>query len=332
MGNQNPLISVIIPVYNAETYLRRCLLSLKEQDYENIEVVMVDDCSTDTSKEICEDFAKTDSRFKLLSMSKNSGAGDTRNKGICFAHGDFIAFVDSDDYVEPAIYTFLLDKILTTGADIATCQAYDCTPSGKKLQYPVNSDFVVTSKEALIYFGKNRYIGFALWNKLYKRDIVKGVEMRTMPSEDAYALFEYLKKANKISISGKPLYNYVIRENSLSSSVSFIDDYQFHIMMASYLRKTYGVSLKSIFKRGMSFVHQVMFIEDKEKRDKFLLPVINSMQSLAAFRLNIKCRLILKILHCCPNIYFAYKKMVYRIFNQKLYKGNKEKAARMQAA
>ena len=121
MENKTDKISVIVPVYNVEDYLDRCINSIVKQTYKNLEIILVDDGSTDSSYKICNEWAKKDERIKVL-HNKNEGVSKARNVGIDASTGDFIAFVDSDDYIEETMFEKLLDKQKTNNSDIVFCR------------------------------------------------------------------------------------------------------------------------------------------------------------------------------------------------------------------
>ena len=117
----NELISVIIPVYNAEKYLNRCLDSVLNNTYKNLEVILVDDGSTDMSGRICDEYAKKDCRIRVL-HKENGGTARARNTGLKIAKGDYIAFVDNDDFVHPCFYEYMLSSMESSSADVAICE------------------------------------------------------------------------------------------------------------------------------------------------------------------------------------------------------------------
>ena len=123
MKQDFPLISVIVPVYNVKPYLAKCLDSLLSQTYPNMEVIVVDDASTDGGGAVCDAFAAKDSRLRVLHLTANSGLSAARNQGVQAAGGQFAAFVDSDDYVESGLLEKLHAQLVETGADISVCGA-----------------------------------------------------------------------------------------------------------------------------------------------------------------------------------------------------------------
>ena len=115
------MISVIVPVYNVEAYLDRCVASITSQDFNNLEIILVDDGSTDASAKMCDAYAAADTRIKVI-HKQNGGLSDARNAGIDIAHGEYIAFIDSDDFILPGYFSYLHRLITQADADIAVCQ------------------------------------------------------------------------------------------------------------------------------------------------------------------------------------------------------------------
>ena len=120
MNKNEPLISIIVPVYNVEKYLSKCIDSIINQTYKNIEIILIDDGSTDSSGAICDKYALVDSRIHVLHI-ENSGVSNARNVGLNHATGDYIGFVDSDDYIEPNMYELLLEELIADDVDVVQC-------------------------------------------------------------------------------------------------------------------------------------------------------------------------------------------------------------------
>lgn len=173
-SNFQAAISIIIPIYNAEKYILRCLESLQQQTLENIEIICIDDGSTDTSTDIIERFAQTEGRCKLIRQS-NSGAGAARKRGVYAASGQYIGFVDSDDYVDSGYFEKLYTAARTNSADVvATSDSFLVYEDGRLEKHP------------MFHFSKKRnlskeewyhifYMSGVMWNKIYKRDFLLSI-------------------------------------------------------------------------------------------------------------------------------------------------------------
>ena len=158
---EEKLISVIIPVYNVEKYLRRCIDSVINQTYKNLEIIIVDDGSTDNSSNICDEYTNKDSRVKVV-HKENGGLSSARNVGIELAKGDLIAFVDSDDYIELEMYEKLKENMDKYDSDIAICQYYNSFKYSIKRQIGVEEEKIYEGKDMFFHMDEIKAIA---WNK-----------------------------------------------------------------------------------------------------------------------------------------------------------------------
>ena len=211
---ENNLISIIIPIYNTEKYLNRCIETVVNQTYSNLEIILINDGSTDNSKEICEEWCKKDNRIIFINKD-NTGVSDTRNKGLEIAKGEYISFIDSDDYIELNFYEKLLKCIMSEKTDIVMCgynRIYENKIEKHLYSYPNKLDKYSFLMKPMIIEG-------FIWNKLFKKDIIANLRFYSdiAMTEDKLFLFEYLDKINNISILNEPLYNYnVYNYNSIT--------------------------------------------------------------------------------------------------------------------
>lgn len=212
-------ISIVIPAYNIAPYLPRCLDSVLSQTYKNLEIIVVDDGSTDNTAEVMREYANRDSRIVPI-YKENTGVSDTRNKGLDIATGDYIGFVDGDDYIEDNMYEVLLNNAVKYNADISHC--------GYKLKFPDNDyDFYSTGKiieqdkqQGIIDLLEATLIEPGIWNKLFRRDIVDNIRMKRELKNNEDLLFNIMAfaRAEKSVFEDKPLYNYIMRTNSATTS------------------------------------------------------------------------------------------------------------------
>lgn len=212
-----PLISLIIPVYNVQDYLEECLDSVLLQDYGNFEVVVVNDGSTDNSREILENYERRDSRIRVIDQ-RNKGLAGARNTGVATACGDYIAFVDSDDYVTPEYLSAMAANAITHDADVSICgRAID---SNGYCVHHVRSGFSGRPLgPAEAFRALNSYSSFdmSMWGKLFKADLFEGIEFpEGKNSEDQFVCYRLLLKANRAYYEDKPFYVYRHREGSIS--------------------------------------------------------------------------------------------------------------------
>ncbi len=164
-----PLVSVLVPAYNVEQYLERCIQSIQDQTYQHIEIIVVDDCSPDKSGEIADKLAKKDQRIQVYHHASNLGLSGARNTGIDHAHGDYITFVDSDDWIERDYVQYLLSIIIKTDADIAISRNF--FTSRYRTQITDDSVAVISPEDMLCDILYHR-IHEGVWNRLYKRSLI----------------------------------------------------------------------------------------------------------------------------------------------------------------
>ena len=214
---KDPLISVIIPVYNVEKYVQKCLDSVTNQSYHNLEIILVDDGSTDSSGKICDTYAKKDERITVIHQ-KNQGLSEARNNGMKVAHGKYTTFIDSDDYIHQEMIMFLYKTLKQYQADIATCTAtfvYEngaCKAPKEDLMIEVH-----TSKEALELMLYQTKINNSAWGKLYKTSLLDNITYpRQQHYEDVGTTYKILRKATQVVITNAPYYFYLQRTNSIA--------------------------------------------------------------------------------------------------------------------
>lgn len=217
------LISIIVPVYNVETYLRRCVDSLLCQTYSNIEIILVDDGSTDKSGSICDEYLYVDKRIRVI-HKKNGGLSSARNAGLEIADGEYIGFLDSDDWARPEMLEFLLSIITEEDSEIAQCGLTLFYEDQKVSEY-VKKDVIreptvhlsyIEAYNQLYGIDVNRGINFLTWNKLYKRSLFDSLRFyEGKNNEDIIMTSKILILCSKISISNTPMVYYMQRKNSI---------------------------------------------------------------------------------------------------------------------
>lgn len=189
-------ISVIVPVYKVEPYLSRCLDSIINQTYRNLEIILVDDGSPDHCGEICDEYARQDSRIRVIHKS-NGGLSDARNHGIDVATGDYIAFVDSDDYVTTDMYEKMLARLEFDNSDMVVCNYYRFDEGSVPPEYGYINlpDRVLSKDEAFDFYLQIGGDYVSAWNKLYKRGIFADLRYPTGKIyEDTFVICEVLNR------------------------------------------------------------------------------------------------------------------------------------------
>lgn len=213
------MISIIVPVYNAEKYLDNCINSLLSQTYTDLEIILVDDGSPDRSGEICDAYAERDSRIRVIHQ-QNGGQSSARNTGLALASGEYVGFVDADDTVEPDMYAVLYEAI--QGRDLSICGARRVREGQvlRKTEKTVN--FVALDFDGLykeVYGRMNN----GVWNKLFRRELAQACRFTEglFHNEDLIFLLNYLPLAQNGSITTKVAYNYFVREGSVTNRNHF---------------------------------------------------------------------------------------------------------------
>lgn len=211
-------VSIIVPIYNVEKYLERCVTSILNQTYKNIEVLLIDDCATDTSGKIAKKFEQKDSRCRYIKREKNGGLSAARNTGVENATGEYLSFVDSDDWVSENFTAHLVNKAKEQDADITVCDYIMIDDSGKETKANTLENLDDNSKlEDKIAYIRNHVV-----TKLFKRDFFIKQNLK-FPEEIKRAAemglsIPILTRTNKIAILNEALYYYYQRSNSLSNN------------------------------------------------------------------------------------------------------------------
>ena len=218
----SPAISVIVPVYNEEKFIRNCLNSIVNQTMKDFEVIIVNDGSTDFSSNIIEEFKKENSNFIIINQ-ENLGVAEARNQALKYARGDDLAFVDSDDHIEPEFLEKLYLTALSTNADIVCCGFSTYLPEkDKKIRKPFCfKTGVYSNKKMLNSLIKDIRMHFYMWNKLWKKDlfIKNNISFPDMYFEDIPVVMSLFYFANKIAVINKEYYNYTKSDYSIVNNI-----------------------------------------------------------------------------------------------------------------
>lgn len=215
----NFLVSIVVPIYNAENYIERCINSIINQNYKNIEIILVNDGSTDNSLKICETFALNDKRIIIISQ-KNMGVSTARNAGINVAKGDYISFVDSDDTIENNYIQELVDNSNSGKADVVICGYNDIYTNNKKIENKLSDDIKLNGKISDDYAILKKYLKYPFL-KIYKMNLLKenniNFPIHFTDAEDQVFNFKIFSLAKNYNFVNESLYNYChANSNSLS--------------------------------------------------------------------------------------------------------------------
>ena len=213
MDKTKPNISVVVPIYNVEPYLRRCVDSLLQQSYSDFELILVDDGSPDNCGAICDDYAATDPRVQVVHKA-NGGLSDARNAGLTIAQGEYIAFVDSDDWVSKDYLERLLAALLDTGADICECDVF--RTSGEETISAQGIPAVFNTEEALEQLIYDGTFHQHVWNKLYRRTVIADILFpKGKTNEDEFWTYRVFGNAKTVAKISDILYFYFQRSGSI---------------------------------------------------------------------------------------------------------------------
>lgn len=290
------LISVIVPIYKVEKYLQKCVENLINQTYSNLEIILIDDGSPDGCPALCDAYAMQDRRIKVI-HKENCGASDARNAGMKIAKGDYICFIDSDDWIDTDAYRLMMDIIIRYDADIVECNfnyTYDHEIKEKQVN---NFKEVFNTEEALRELISARIFQSVVWNKIYKRECVEGIDFEVGKiCEDEFWVYQVFARAKKIVFMNKALYYYLQRNTSVMGSYSLkrLDGVEgtFNRMcfMEKYYPNLYLIS-KLAFYRECIFHYQMILKNEEVDVDKL------GKKLLYEYRKRIKFSI--KELNCC---------------------------------
>lgn len=230
-----PKVSIIVPVYNVEKYLNRCIESLVHQTLKEIEIILVDDLSPDKSPQMCDEWAKKDPRIKVIHKERNEGLGFARNTGLDYAVGECVTFCDSDDWVEEETYDFVYNKVKEKKLDVCWFQSRRVSVDGSSLENgnDVNEEYFDTPQKMenfrLDMIGRNpekresRSRGMSSCMALFRRTLfvssgVRYPSERVVASEDFIFLLDFLKHVHRVGIIPNVFYNYRINPASISQT------------------------------------------------------------------------------------------------------------------
>lgn len=290
-------ISIVVAVYNAEKTLKKCVDSLLNQTYNNIEIILVNDCSKDNSLDICNEYSKANDNVKVISNERNSGVSNTRNNGIDNSTGEYICFVDSDDYVESnyiEVLYYYYQKYNTV--PICGFVYHDEYNHAKPVKYSWSGDEGLVSLGEAFKLKSELYLT-ALWNKLFDRRLIidKNIkfDINISVGEDLRFSVEYFDKNNisEVSVLKSPLYHYMkLSDNSLMSN--FVDNFdreKYSLDLIRSLAIKYNKSVDVEYKKAIeqvktSMIYLIMRDKKFSNKEKFIrIKKINSKFTLIMF-------------------------------------------------
>lgn len=275
-----PLITIVIPVYNVENYVEKCINSVCNQLYDNLDIILVDDGSTDSSGRICDRMAEQDSRIRVL-HTENKGLSAARNAGIDIARGSLIGFVDSDDWVEPDMYSFLYQLMAEHNADITVCSHYVDKNGKQKCKMQRNELVVCNRDEAMELLMIDKLLHNYAWDKLYKKELFDGLRYpEGIIYEDIAFTFKVMYRVQKVVIHAQPKYHYTVRPGSIVSkrytihrNLSYFNAE--YILMTFMVKHGYKNGAKHLVRRG---IHTLKRLIMSNCPDETLVDILNQLR------------------------------------------------------
>lgn len=250
-------ISVIVPVYNVEQYLERCVDSIINQTYTNLEIILVNDGSTDNSGKLCDELAKKDERIRVI-HKENGGLSDARNRGIDEAESDLVGFIDSDDYIDSDMYEVLLKNLNNTDADLSMCALYDVYNNTPEAQVTNKETWELSSEQAIKMVMEAKILSVTAVNKLYRKSLFTDLKFEVGKiAEDAFIMIKLLDKCEKIVATNEKKYYYVHRENSITTqkfSTKFLNVIEAYEQNSNIILEKYP-KLKDVAQTRMNWAY-----------------------------------------------------------------------------
>ena len=268
------MISIIVPIYNVEKYLSRCIDSILQQSYQNLELILVDDGSPDGCGAICDAYAEKDSRITVIHQ-KNAGVSAARNAGLSCARGMLIGFIDPDDYIAPNMYQELIEAMEATEAELAIC-GYNYVDEDARVdehrKYPLAERELLTQEQLMERFSDMPpSIRLSVWNKLFKSNLLHDLKFMEglHSSEDVLFLAKYACKIEKAVVVHKPLYLNTVRKGSAThgglSIDSLADSFAVHDKMYKIVVKKYP----KLRDHSLAFLLDVCVLKYCESKEQY---------------------------------------------------------------
>ena len=298
------LISVIVPIYNVQKFLSKCLDCLLAQTYKNIEIILVDDGSKDGSGEICDQYAEKHEQIKILHQL-NAGPSKARNSGLDIANGKYVVFVDGDDIVSPYLVEDLYSLIQRNHADLGICNPVHCYPGGEVKFTRIGEERFLSSEEAIQEMLYQSYFFVPAWGKIYPISFFDKVRFpEGLLFEDSAIMYKLFDEAECIVFSSAELYGYVHRENSITTNRFSEHDFdilkiceQIELDMAgrsdSLKKAARAYHTASVLRVYMNMPHTDGFEGQRESCEKYLKKHCNMVLADKCIRKKLRIALLL---------------------------------------
>ena len=259
-----PLISVIIPAYNIEEYIDRCLESVCNQTYSNLEIIVIDDGSTDKTPLILDNWQKKDARIRVI-HKENEGVSKARNKGIESANGDYIGFVDGDDMISPDMLEFLYDNLVKANAQISHCGYQMVFPDRRDNYHGPGEKIEQDNHRGLKDLLEGSIVEPGLWNKLYKKELFEGLRLNEniKYNEDLLLNYYLFKKASKSIFVDEMKYFYMVRSNSATGSINNNKIIDPILVLQEIMKNEQGETLNILIRRYINVLTNFIVMNKK---------------------------------------------------------------------
>ena len=315
----NPAISVIVPVYNVEAYVRKSLQSVAKQTFDDWECIVVDDGSTDGSGAICDEFAARDPRFRVIHQ-ENRGLSGARNTGLAVAQGRYIGFLDSDDYIHPDMYQVLFTAIEQTGADFAVVNTRVVNNMDEPFQpNPPIKYWVMNREQLFTYWFENKENGIMMsvaWNKLYNRHIIHEIFFNDVLSEDCDYNVRVLRRCVQAVIINQVLHHYHQRPDSIISRRSYSDvvnaRLSFFLALYNYGDDSNAMTATELANYHIRMMKMYLSLRFQSRRFPHISQKVHQCMTkvkhdfLSDSLIPIKLKMIMGLMFYCPWVYAAF--------------------------
>lgn len=278
----NPEISIVVPVYNVEDFIHDCIQSILDQTFKNFELILVNDGSTDKSGAICDEYAEKDQRIRVI-HKENGGQSSARNSGIDAAKGNYIGFIDSDDWIDPEMYKILYTKLVENSADITACNLMQYDKDADKNLYCNKTDDVSYDRDsAMDELYLNERLTFSPCNKLYKKNLFEGIRFKEgYILEDMDFSYRMMHQAKKVYYTGQALYNYRYNEKSTMRKVfskKRLDEFEVRKNMYLFYQKNYPNRANELYAEWfltglMLYISIEKYYQQEKKQYKYLINI-----------------------------------------------------------
>jgi glycosyltransferase involved in cell wall biosynthesis len=312
-----PVLSIIVPIYKVESYLRKCIDSILTQTFTDFELILIDDGSPDNCPQICEEYKILDKRV-ILVHKENGGLSEARNYGLNIARGDYLGFVDSDDYIASTMYEVMINAIKETGSDMVFCDNLRVSSDGITTQ-SWGGEAKCYSHEEAMYALLTDKINSQAWNKLYKRDLFKEIRYpKGRIYEDIATTYKYVHRCHKIAYIKTPLYYYTLRGDSICFTRNADRDY--HIFLGFKERYEFAKEeypqfvdecLKLMVEHGLLSCYHAILSSDDRRFEAIRNDLIKQKKEILKSRtLPTKRKMQATLLILNGNLYYGLVKLL----------------------